>query len=172
MADLLPKDPIKRGLYWCWHAEKCGWDHFWWNTKSWLSVLGASATPRELGREGYSDPRYIPTPDETALLSANAARTAIGFGALVAAFSDAQPTPATLDDRQAPTWTLKAPGVLVHRGGRHFVHWMPGWATVAAVFSSKEDDADPCSLGEFPTPEEAKAAAETHAAWCEEFGYE
>ena len=63
MTGLYPLDPQRGGLYWLKNA-KGGWLGFHWIVprQHWLRYDYFS--PDEMGKRGYSDPRYIPTPDE------------------------------------------------------------------------------------------------------------
>lgn len=143
-TGLWPEDRDKGGLYWVRQMGR-GWVSRLWlpDTQKWLD-LGVSIAPAPCAKtEMPSGPVYIPTPDEA---------------------------PATLDDRRPPEWTLKEPGVLVHRGGRHTIDWRPEWHIFAVTFRSSPDPMDGYDIGDFPTLDEAKAAAEQHVAWCAEFG--
>ena len=142
MPDLFPPDPTRGGTYSVLCPNGNREDVHWSHAAFvWFADDGSIIGPPEMGNRGYSDPRYVET----------------------------EATP-TLDDRQAPTWTLKEPGVLVHRDGRHFINWRRHWASFHVSFVPLTDEEDAHDLGEYPAPEAAKAAAEQHAAWCKEFG--
>lgn len=142
MPDLFPPDPTRDGAYSVLRPDGRREDIHWSHAAfAWFPADGSIIDPIDMGEHGYSDPRYVET----------------------------EPTP-TLDDRQTPVWALKEPGTLAHRDGWHFINWRRDWASFHVSFVPLTDEEDAHDLGEFPTPELAKAAAETHAAWCKEFG--
>lgn len=142
MPDLFPPDPTRSGTYSVLRPDGQREDIHWSHAAhAWFPADGSIFSPAEMGSRGYSGPRYIKGVP-----------------------------PQTLDDRQAPVWTLKEPGVLTHRDGRHAVKWNQTSRAFVAWFNLGTPDE--CGIGVHHSPEDAKAAAERHAAWCKEFGYE